>query len=134
MASAAFEEIVEDFEFLEDWEDRYRHVIDMGKAMEDLEAAFKVDANKVHGCASQVWLQFYTEGGTFRFDGDSECFTIDFKKSEETDLDSGLIVNVQRVDLSEGNTIMCVVYTLSCLSYCLFFFISRKATEMGFNA
>jgi len=35
MASAAFEEIVEDFEFLDDWEDRYRHVIDMGKAMED---------------------------------------------------------------------------------------------------
>ncbi|MFZ8879607.1 MAG: SufE family protein, partial [Paracoccaceae bacterium] len=44
MASAAFEEIVEDFEFLDDWEDRYRHVIDMGKAMEDLDAAFKVDA------------------------------------------------------------------------------------------
>ena len=40
MASAAFEEIVEDFEFLDDWEDRYRHVIDMGKAMADLDAAF----------------------------------------------------------------------------------------------
>ena len=38
MASAAFEEIVEDFAFLDDWEDRYRHVIDMGKAMEDLDA------------------------------------------------------------------------------------------------
>ena len=46
MASAAFEEIVEDFEFLDDWEDRYRHVIDLGKAMEDLDAAFKVDVNK----------------------------------------------------------------------------------------
>mgnify|MGYP003344916149 FL=1 len=76
MASAAFEEIVEDFEFLDDWEDRYRHVIDMGKAMEDLDAAFKVDANKVHGCASQVWLQFYTEGGKFRFDGDSDAMIV----------------------------------------------------------
>ena len=76
MASAAFEEIVEDFEFLDDWEDRYRHVIDMGKAMEDLDAAFKVDANKVHGCASQVWLQFYTDDGTFRFDGDSDAMIV----------------------------------------------------------
>lgn len=76
MASAAFEEIVQDFEFLDDWEDRYRHVIDMGKAMEDLDAAFKVEANKVHGCASQVWLQFYTEDGTFRFDGDSDAMIV----------------------------------------------------------
>ena len=76
MASAAFEEIVEDFEFLDEWEDRYRHVIDMGKAMDDLDAAFKVDANKVHGCASQVWLQPYTEGGVFRFDGDSDAMIV----------------------------------------------------------
>ena len=39
MASAAFAEIVEDFEFLEDWEERYRHVIEQGKAMESLEDA-----------------------------------------------------------------------------------------------
>ena len=51
MASAAFEEIVEDFEFLDDWEDRYRHVIDMGKAMEDLDAAFKV------GREQSAWLR-----------------------------------------------------------------------------
>ena len=76
MASAAFEEIVEDFEFLDDWEDRYRYVIDMGKAMEDMDTAFKVDANKVHGCASQVWLQFYSEDGTFRFDGDSDAMIV----------------------------------------------------------
>jgi cysteine desulfuration protein SufE len=42
MASAAFEEIAETFEFLEDWEERYRHVIDMGKAMAPLDDAFKV--------------------------------------------------------------------------------------------
>ncbi len=54
MATAAFEEIVEDFEFIEDWEDRYRHVIDLGKAMEPLDEALKVPATKVDGCASQV--------------------------------------------------------------------------------
>lgn len=52
MAQAAFEEIVEDFEFLEDWEDRYRYVIEQGKAMDPLEDALKVPATKVDGCAS----------------------------------------------------------------------------------
>lgn len=76
MASAAFEELVEEFEFLDDWEDRYRMVIDMGKDMTPLDEALKVPANKVHGCASQVWLQSYVEGGVFRFDGDSDAMIV----------------------------------------------------------
>ncbi|EBA17624.1 Fe-S metabolism associated family protein [Roseobacter sp. SK209-2-6] len=76
MASAAFEEIVEDFEFLEDWEDRYRHVIEQGKAMAPLEDALKVPATKVDGCASQVWLHPVIEGGKFHFDGDSDALIV----------------------------------------------------------
>lgn len=76
MASAAFEELVEDFEFLDDWEDRYRHVIEQGKAMEPLDEAFKVPATKVHGCASQVWLQPTIENGVFHFDGDSDALIV----------------------------------------------------------
>ncbi|WP_170514413.1 SufE family protein [Ruegeria atlantica] len=76
MATPAFEEIVEDFEFLEDWEDRYRHVIDQGKAMEPLEDALKVPATKVHGCASQVWLHPIIENRVFRFDGDSDALIV----------------------------------------------------------
>lgn len=76
MATPAFEEIVEDFEFLEDWEDRYRHVIDLGKAMEPLGEALKVPATKVNGCASQVWLHPVIEGGKFRFDGDSDAMIV----------------------------------------------------------
>jgi cysteine desulfuration protein SufE len=76
MAQPAFEEIVEDFEFLEDWEDRYRHVIEAGKAMEPLDDALKVPATKVEGCASQVWLHPKVEGDTFRFDGDSDALIV----------------------------------------------------------
>lgn len=76
MASEAFEEIVEDFEFLEDWEDRYRYVIEQGKAMDPLDDALKVPATKVHGCASQVWLHPTLQGGTFRFDGDSDAMIV----------------------------------------------------------
>lgn len=76
MATAAFEELVEDFEFLDDWEDRYRHVIEQGKAMVPLDDAFKVPATKVHGCASQVWLQPKIDGGVFQFDGDSDALIV----------------------------------------------------------
>lgn len=76
MAQDAFEDIVADFEFLEDWEDRYRHVIDMGKAMPPLEDALKTPATKVEGCASQVWLHPKIEGGTFTFDGDSDALIV----------------------------------------------------------
>ena len=63
MATEAFEEIVEDFEFLDDWEARYAHVIELGRAMEPLDDALKVPATKVDGCASQVWLHPRIEGG-----------------------------------------------------------------------
>ena len=55
MAQADFEDLVETFELLEDWEDRYRHVIDLGKALPNMPEALKVPATKVDGCASQVW-------------------------------------------------------------------------------
>lgn len=76
MATAAFEDIVEDFEFLEDWEDRYRYVIDYGKAMEAMDDALKVPATKVDGCASQVWLQPRISQGIFFFDGDSDAIIV----------------------------------------------------------
>ena len=76
MATAAFEEIAETFEFLDDWEDRYRHVIDLGKAMPPLDDSFKVPGYKVDGCASQVWLRPVIEGGVFDFQGDSDAMIV----------------------------------------------------------
>ena len=76
MATARFEEIAEDFDFLDDWEDRYRHVIDMGKAMDPLEDAFRVPAAKVDGCASQVWIVPQVRDGVFTFRGDSDAMIV----------------------------------------------------------
>ena len=76
MASRAFEEIVGDFEFLDDWEDRYRYVIDYGRAMQALDDALKVPSTKVEGCASQVWLHPRIEAGRFSFDGDSDAMIV----------------------------------------------------------
>ncbi|MDG2404539.1 MAG: SufE family protein [Paracoccaceae bacterium] len=76
MASAAFEDIVADFEFLEDWEDRYRYVIDQGKGLPAFDEALRVPATKVEGCASQVWLFPNIEAGVFSFMGDSDAMIV----------------------------------------------------------
>ncbi|MDJ0640893.1 MAG: SufE family protein [Paracoccaceae bacterium] len=80
MARAEFEEIADTFDFLDDWEDRYRHVIDMGKAMEPLPESQRIPATKVDGCASQVWLVPEIDGSgagaRFRFKGDSDAMIV----------------------------------------------------------
>ena len=80
MAKPAFEDIAETFEFLDDWEDRYRHVIELGKAMPELDEAFRVPATKVDGCASQVWLLPRIEGqgasARFDFQGQSDAMIV----------------------------------------------------------
>jgi cysteine desulfuration protein SufE len=80
MARNNFEEIADTFDFLDDWEDRYRHVIDMGKAMPPLSEAERVPATKVEGCASQVWLVPEIEGegagARIRFRGDSDAMIV----------------------------------------------------------
>ena len=76
MASPAFEDIAETFAFFDDWEDRYRHVIELGKAFPDLEDSFKVPALKVEGCASQVWLRPVMDQGRFEFQGTSDAMIV----------------------------------------------------------
>jgi cysteine desulfuration protein SufE len=80
MATPAFEDIAETFEFLDDWEDRYRYVIDLGKAMEPLEDSLRVPATKVEGCASQVWIVPEVRGSgpdaVLDFRGDSDAMIV----------------------------------------------------------
>lgn len=52
----SFEDIVADFELLEDWEDRYRYVIELGRKLEPLPEELRTSETKVQGCVSQVWL------------------------------------------------------------------------------
>ena len=84
MAQERFEDLVETFAFLDDWEDRYRHVIDMGKAFPPLDDALKVSATKVDGCASQVWLHP-------RIDGEGPAATFDFAGESDAMIVRGLI-------------------------------------------
>ncbi len=78
--SETFEDIVETFEFLDDWEDRYRHVIEMGRAMRPLDDVYKVAATKVDGCASQVWIIPQIKGtgpqAVLEFEGASDAMIV----------------------------------------------------------
>jgi len=103
MATEAFEDIVENFEFLDDWEDRYRFVIDLGKAMDPLEDALKVPATKVDGCTSQVWIAAQVDGtgpqAVFRFRGDSDAMIVRGLVAVLTALFNGLsVAEVLKVD------------------------------------
>jgi cysteine desulfuration protein SufE len=76
---ATLQDIIDDFAFLEDWEDRYRYVIELGKALPDLPEDKRTAENKVQGCASQVWLVSHTEGGAdpvMTFEGDSDAHIV----------------------------------------------------------
>src|SRR5436309_2992734 len=77
----AIDEIIENFALLDDWDDRYRYVIELGRMLEPLPESARSEANKVQGCASQVWLDTRvapngTGGPTLNFVGDSDAHIV----------------------------------------------------------
>ena len=101
MAQAGFEDLVETFEFLDDWEERYRHVIELGKALPDMSEALKVPAKKVEGCASQVWLHITIENRNLTFIGDSDAIIVRGLIAVLITLYSGLAVDeIGKVDVT----------------------------------
>lgn len=74
--SADAETIREDFAFLEDWEDRYRYIIDLGKQLPEMPAEHKVPENIVHGCQSQVWIHHELVGGRVHLSLDSDAHIV----------------------------------------------------------
>jgi cysteine desulfuration protein SufE len=76
---ASFDEIIADFALLDDWEDRYRYVIELGRKLKPLPDDARSSANKVQGCVSQVWLSTKVDrSGTPRlsFIGDSDAHIV----------------------------------------------------------
>jgi cysteine desulfuration protein SufE len=74
------EQIIADFELLDDWEDRYRYVIELGRSLPPLADNERTADNKVRGCASQVWLATHVErrpeGVVLNFSGDSDALIV----------------------------------------------------------
>lgn len=72
----AFKEIEENLSYLEDWEDRYRYLIELGQALPPLAPEERNAENKVHGCVSQVWLVTERHGDTVTFRGESDAMIV----------------------------------------------------------
>lgn len=80
MDTLTIEGISEDFGFLDDWEDRYRYVIELGRKLVPLDESARNAANKVQGCASQVWIDTKVSGPRdnprLDFVGDSDALIV----------------------------------------------------------
>jgi cysteine desulfuration protein SufE len=77
----SIDEIVENFTLLDEWDDRYRYVIELGRTLPPLAASAHTDVNKVQGCASQVWLVTHVKpdgaaGPILTFEGDSDAHIV----------------------------------------------------------
>ncbi|MDO8875049.1 MAG: SufE family protein [Pseudolabrys sp.] len=75
------DDIVENFTLLDEWDDRYRYVIELGRALPPMPGSAHTDANKVQGCASQVWLISHVDpdganGPVMTFEGDSDAHIV----------------------------------------------------------
>jgi len=79
-------ELVEEFQFFDNWMDRYQYIIDLGRKLPDFPSEFQTDEYRLHGCQSQVWLKGDVVDGTFRFSATSDSAIV-----------SGLIALVMRV-------------------------------------
>jgi cysteine desulfuration protein SufE len=77
----SIDEIIENFELMEEWDDRYRYLIELGRALPPLPEEAHNEANKVNGCASQVWLATSVKptggaGPLLIFEGDSDAHIV----------------------------------------------------------
>ena len=81
MAMTRFDDIAANFELLDQWDDRYRYVIELGRMLPEFPEAARTETNKVRGCASQVWLVTHVKpdgkaGPSLEFEGDSDAHIV----------------------------------------------------------
>ena len=70
------EELIDNFALFDDWEERYRYLIDLGRNLPKMDEALKTDERLVKGCTSRVWLDMRTDGGALHFTADSDAHIV----------------------------------------------------------
>ena len=80
LMAASIDELIADFDYIDEWEDRYRHVIELGRALPTMNEALKTRVTKVSGCASQVWIHSTVadgpKGKQLKLVGDSDALIV----------------------------------------------------------
>ncbi len=67
------DEIIEEFEFFDDWMEKYEYIIDLGKELTQLESDYKTEENRIKGCQSQLWIHIENNNGVLNFSADSDA-------------------------------------------------------------
>ena len=65
-------EIIEEFELFDEWSDKYQYIIEIGQRLSPLDSKYKIDENKIKGCQSSVWLNYYQSEEKLFFEADSD--------------------------------------------------------------
>ncbi len=74
--SETINDVLDTFEFLDDWEDRYKYIIDLGRNLPEFDEKYMTEENRVHGCTSRVWLIHDMSGGKVVFRGESDAHIV----------------------------------------------------------
>ncbi len=74
--SQDLKELIENFALFDDWEERYRYLIDLGRNLPPMDASLKTDERLVRGCTSRVWMDIKIEDGVFHFIADSDAHIV----------------------------------------------------------
>jgi cysteine desulfuration protein SufE len=72
----AQQEIIDEFSMFEDWQEKYAHIIELGRELDPMDPQFKDDAHKVKGCQSQVWLYAESKGGKLQLQAESDALIV----------------------------------------------------------
>jgi len=70
------DELIENFGLFDDWEERYRYLIDLGRALPKMDDSLKTEETLVRGCTSQVWMDAKVEDGVLNFTADSDAHIV----------------------------------------------------------
>ncbi|MGB4057576.1 MAG: SufE family protein [Alphaproteobacteria bacterium] len=76
MTQSKIDEVIENFSLFDDWEDRYRYLIDLGRKLPPIDDSLKTDETLVRGCTSRVWMVAYVNNGVFHFEADSDAHIV----------------------------------------------------------
>ena len=105
-----FDELIENFSFLEDWEERYKYVLDLGKKLAPFPETYKNETYRVKGCVSQVWLHCENENGRLYFSGESDSHLV-----------KGLVA------------VLCILYSGQTSDVILHIDFKEKFSQMGLS-
>jgi len=76
MANETLDELVDNFALFDDWEERYRYLIDLGRTLPSMDETLKTEENLVKGCTSRVWMQADLSGNELKFVADSDAHIV----------------------------------------------------------